>query len=95
VTIPLDTAFGRHDVLSACPSGISPGQTLSMSARLTVVPSQAAKGGALANLTSSNDPVRSFARWGTRAPLLASLAAILLGSTAILVARNRRHRRRA
>jgi hypothetical protein len=93
LTVPVDASFGRYDVISTCPSGVTSGQTLTMSARLTIVPSPATKTKAAVNLTS-NGGHQSLASWQTRVPFVATLVVILLGSAAVLVSRGRRHRRR-
>jgi hypothetical protein len=85
VTIPLNTALGAHEIVATGPSEANPAEPLTLSANLTIVASTAAQPTAAA--------AQPFTGWDTRAPLLASLALVVLGSAAVLIARNRRQRR--
>ena len=86
-TIPLNASLGSHEIVATGPSEANPAQPLTLSANLTVVASTAAQPAAAAT--------QPFTGWDTRAPLLASLALVVAGSAAVLIARNRRHRRHA
>lgn len=81
VTIPLNTTPGEHEVVATC-------GPLSMSSQLIIASSAAALP------TSAHGPL-PLTGWDTRAPLLAGLALIMFGSSAVLAARKRRHRRHA
>jgi hypothetical protein len=87
ITIPLNTTLGAHEIVATGPSEANPAQPLTLSAALTIVASTAAQPTAAA--------AQPFTGWDTRAPLLASLALVVLGTAAVLVARNRRQRRHA
>jgi LPXTG-motif cell wall-anchored protein len=91
-TIPVTETLGTHEIVATGPSEANPAVPLTLTAVITVVASTTAQPTAAAQPTSAPLP---FTGWDTRAPLLASFGLILLGTGAVLVTRNRRHRRHA
>jgi hypothetical protein len=86
VTIPLNETLGTHEIVATGPSEANPAVPLTLSAQITIVANTAA--------APASAPL-PFTGWDTRGPLLGSLALIVVGSGAVLLTRNRRHRRHA
>jgi hypothetical protein len=85
-TIPLDETLGSHEIVATGPSEANPAVPLTLSAQITIAASTTA---------APTSASLSFTGWDTRGPLIGSLALIVVGSGAVLLSRNRRHRRHA
>jgi LPXTG-motif cell wall-anchored protein len=91
VTIPANAALGTHTVQATGASLANPAVPLTLTASLTVVASTAAPAAA-APAPSHPLPLTG---WDTRGPLLGGLALLIIGTGAVLLSRNRRHRSHA